>query len=149
MKKLFNLVVVLLAVLAFNACGDKNAPEAVAEKYLQHIAKKQWEEAKKLGTESTHQMVDMLSSFGDDAEVKELTVTDMKCEVNDDAASCTFKSNGEEDKLDLVKVDGKWLVDQKKEMPSDDDFNFDFEEEEEVVEEASTDEVVVDEVAAE
>ena len=119
-KNLLNLAVFAFAVVALIACKGGETPEAVAEKYLNHIAKQEWAEAKKLGTENTQQLVDMLASFGGNAEVKDVKIEEMKCEVNGEAAVCNFKSNGEADKLDMVKKDGKWLVDQKKEMPAED-----------------------------
>jgi hypothetical protein len=138
-KNLLGLVVVFFAVVALVSCKGSDGPEAVAEKYLQHIAKQEWADAKKLGTENTAQLVDMLASFGGAAEVKEVKIEEMKCEVTEETAVCNFKSNGEADKLDMVKKDGKWLVDQKKEMPMEDETLT----EEEVV----TDETVVDETA--
>ena len=145
MKKLLSLAVVFLAIVALNACKSSDSPEAIAEKYLNHIAKQEWAEAKKLGTENTQQLVDMLASFGGNAEVKEVKIEEMKCEVNGEAAVCNFKSNGEADKLDMVKKDGKWLVDQKKEMPADDlDLT-----EEEGTDETVTEETTTDEAAAE
>lgn len=119
-KSLLNIAVFAFAVVALIACKSGETPEAVAEKYLNHIAKQEWAEAKKLGTENTQQLVDMLASFGGNAEVKDVKIEEMKCEVTGEAAVCNFKSNGEADKLDMVKKDGKWLVDQKKEMPADD-----------------------------
>lgn len=119
-KNLLSLVVVFFAVIAFNACKSSDSPDAIATKYLGHIAKQEWAEAKKLGTENTQQLVDMLASFGGTKEIKEVKIEEMKCEVTGDSAVCNFKSNGEADKLDMLKKDGKWLVDQKKEMPADD-----------------------------
>ncbi len=124
MKKNFlNLVVVFLAVVALNACKSTEGPEAVAEKYLKHVANQDWDAAKKLGTESTVQMLEMtegmMAEFGGEATKADVKIEDMKCTVDGDEANCTFKQNGEADKLDLVKVDGKWLVDQKKEMGDD------------------------------
>jgi len=120
MKKNFlNFAVMFFAVIALNACKSSNSPEAVAEKYLNHIAKQEWAEAKKLGTENTQQLVDMLASFGGKSEIKEVKIEGMKCDVKGDSALCNYKSNNEADKLNLIKKDGKWLVDQKKEMPAD------------------------------
>jgi len=119
-RNILNLVVILFAVIALNACKSSDSPEAIADKYLKHIAKQEWAEAKKLGTENTQQLVDMLASFGGKAEIKEVKIEEMKCETKGDSSHCTFKSNGEADKLDLIKKDGKWLVNQKKEMPASD-----------------------------
>ncbi len=118
-KNLLNLVVVFLAVFALNACKSTDTPEAVAEKYLKHVANQEWAEAKKLGTESTQNMLDMISGFGGEAQKVDVKIEDMNCNVEGDEAECTYKENGEEGIINLVKVDGKWLVDQKKEMGDD------------------------------
>ena len=41
----------------------------------------------------------------------------MKCTEDGDKAVCEYKEDGEEKKLDLVKKEGKWLVEMKKESP--------------------------------
>lgn len=119
MKKLFSLVIVAIVIVAVSACGGKkNTPEAVAEKFLNHLNKKEYAEAKKLGTENTKQMLDMmesLSSMGGDKEVKEVKIENLKCETTEDKSHCTYTSDGKEEVLDLVKQDGNWLVDMKKE----------------------------------
>lgn len=121
MKKLINLVIVAFVIVAFAACGNKkNSPEAVAEKFLNHKNKKEYAEAKKLGTDNTKQMLEMLESFENmdkKAEpAKEIKIENMKCEVKGDSAKCTFTENGVEGQpLDLVKKDGNWLVDMRKE----------------------------------
>jgi hypothetical protein len=123
MKNLLKLAVVAIIVVAINACGSKtDTPEAVAEKFLGHLNKKEYSEAKKLGTEQTGQMIDMMESFGSaggDQEKKDVKIENMKCTPTDDKAACTYTSDGKEEKIELVKKDGKWLVDMKKEGTSD------------------------------
>jgi len=119
MKKLFSLVIAAIVVVAFASCGDKaNTPEKVAEKYLNHLNKKEFDEAKKIATEETGQMLDMMKSFsgvGGAQEVKEVKIENLKCETTEDKSVCKYTAEGKEESLDLVKKDGKWLVDQKKE----------------------------------
>ena len=121
MKKLFSLVIVAIVIVAVSACGGKkNTPEAVAEKFLGHLNKKEYAEAKKLGTENTKQMLDMMESFsGMDkdkkAEVKDVKIENLKCETTDDKAKCTYTAEAKEETINLVKQDGNWLVDMKKE----------------------------------
>ncbi len=129
MKKLFSLVIAAIVVIAFASCGDKsNTPEAVATKYLNHINKKEFDEAKKIATEETGQMLDMMKSFsgvGGAQEAKEVKIENLKCETTDEKSVCKYTADGKEESLDLVKKEGKWLVDQKKEgtgeptMPAD------------------------------
>jgi hypothetical protein len=119
MKNLLKLAVVAVIIFAINACGSKtDTPEAVAEKFLGHLNKKEYADAKKLGTEQTQQMIDMMESFGSvggDQEKKDVKVENMKCTTDADKSSCTYTSEGKEEKIELVKKDGKWLVDMKKE----------------------------------
>ena len=123
MKKYVKFAVLAVAILAINACGGKKeSPEAVAEKFLNHLNKKEYAEAKKLGTEQTGQMIDMMESFssiGGAETKKEAKIESLKCETKDDKSACTYTSDGKEEKVDLVKKDGKWLVDMKKEGTGD------------------------------
>lgn len=120
MKNMFKLAIIAVIVVAINACGGKkDTPEAVAEKFLNHLNKKEYAEAKKLGTEQTGQMIDMMESFstigGATEEKKESKIENLKCDTKEDKSTCTYTADGKEEKIDLVKKDGKWLVDMKKE----------------------------------
>lgn len=103
-------------------------PEKVAMKFVKLLNAGKYEAAKKYGTDDTDAMMDMLSSFSGMIESEdegqstaEPVVTDMKCEVKGEFALCSYLQDGEPQTLDLVKVNGKWLVDMKKEAsPSDD-----------------------------
>lgn len=127
-KNLLKLVVIVVAIIAFNACKDANTPEAVVEKYFKALEKQDWDAAKKLSTKESHETIDFWKSYsamaGEDAEKGEKKVTDIKCEIDGEKCECTFKMNGDDDKIKLVQKDGKWLVDQGKEM-GDDDWDWD------------------------
>ncbi|MCK9611474.1 MAG: hypothetical protein PHR81_02885 [Bacteroidales bacterium] len=124
MKKVLSLVIAAIVVVAISSCGGKkDTPEAVAEKYLNHLNKKEFAEAKKLATEETGQMLDMMQSFsgvGGAQEVKEVKIENLKCETTEDKSACKYTADGKEETLDLVKKDGKWLVEQKKEGTGED-----------------------------
>ncbi len=131
MKKVIKFAVLILAVVAFNACKNTGKPEDVAETFYKHLTKLEYDEAKAIGTEATGKMLDMMKSMttmgGDEAKKQmeeakkaEIKIEGMKCEVKEDKALCTFKAtitgkDSKEEKLDLIKKDGKWLVDMKKE----------------------------------
>lgn len=119
MKKLLTLAVVAIAVITMNACKSSDTPDKVAEKFLNHINKKEFAEAKKMATTESAATIDMLENFskigGDQA--KEAKIENLKCKEDGDKATCEYKENGEDKKLDLVKKDGKWLVEMKKESP--------------------------------
>ncbi|MBU0488150.1 MAG: hypothetical protein KKD31_09395 [Bacteroidetes bacterium] len=119
MKNIFTTLIVAAIVVAISACGGSkgDTPEAIAEQFAKALNDKKWDDAKKLGTEATGQMIDMISSMaglgGDEEKVKEFK--DFKAEVKEDKAVVKYLADGKEEKLDLVKKDNKWLVDMKKE----------------------------------
>jgi hypothetical protein len=127
MKKVVSLLLVVVAIVAFNSCKKSDTPEAVAEKYLKAIGTQKFDDAKALVTEESKATVDFMAQMatmgGEEAKKAAATakveVKDMKCETKGEAADCTCKVNDgkkeEETKLHLVKKDGKWLVEQKKE----------------------------------
>jgi len=119
MKKLLTLAIIALAVITINACKSSDSADKVAQKFLDHINKKEFTDAKKLATPESAASIDMLESFskmgGDQA--KEAKVEGLKCKEDGDKAACDYTENGEAKKIDLVKKDGKWLVEMKKESP--------------------------------
>jgi hypothetical protein len=138
MKKVFQILMAAMALVILVNCGGKNGPESVAEKFLQHLNKKEYAEAKKLGTEATQQMISFLESFPSDEPVEELKIEDMKCTEEGEKATCTYKENGKDATINLVKEGEAWLVDMPKESPSEDvieDVEVEDVEGEEVVEE--------------
>lgn len=100
--------------ITFSSCGTKNTPEAVADKFLTHISNGDYDKAAEYGTAGTKQMLQMVKAFGGDDMPKQAKPENLVCEVEDNKAKCTYTVNGEEDSIDLVLVDGKWLVDQQK-----------------------------------
>jgi len=129
MKKVFQIFGLLLAVVLLANCGGKKGPEAIAEKFLNHLNKKEYAEAKKLGTEATIQMISFMEQFPADNEVTEAPkIENMKCEVAEEKATCKYTQNGQEEEVQLVKVNGEWKVDMPKETPDFDDMDLDYEE---------------------
>lgn len=135
------------------SCNKEEGPEQVAEKFLSHINKAEFKEAKQFCDEKSAGFLDMMAGMvGDNKPTEEEAgkVEIVKSEINEDKAKITYKNSKEEGEksLDLVKVDGKWLVtinkeDQNKEQGAPDfdeegeDEGFDFGEEDttEVIEE--------------
>ena len=122
MKKLSSVLVALLvAAVAVVSCGKKQTPEQVAEKFVKHLAKLEFKEAKELATGDAEKWVSIFDSLmapqdkkeqkeANIKEQKEVNIKDMKCEVTGDSATCTFKLDGIDGKLFMKKVDGKWKV---------------------------------------
>ncbi len=119
MKNLLKLAVLAVVIFAINACGSKtDTPEAVATTFLGHLNKKEYAKAKELGTDQTKEYLATLESFdsfGGEQDKKEVKIENMKCNTTEDKANCTYLGDGKEETIDLVKKDGKWLVDMKKE----------------------------------
>ncbi len=133
MKNLIKLGLVLLVVVSMGACKSGDKPEPVAKEFLTALNKMDYEKAKTFGTEETGKMVDMIKSFsamdGDETKLAEIKkkaekvkIEILKTEIiGDTVAVCQYKVSGiedqdsKEDKIELIKRDGKWLVDWKKE----------------------------------
>lgn len=130
MKKTIKLFAALVIGLSMVACSGGAGPEETAEKYLKLLAAGELDKASELGTEDTKQLLGFMKSFmGDEKPETANEVKDVKCDVAEDGetASCSYCCNdeGESDKIDMKKVEGKWLVDMKKETPDMDDMDFD------------------------
>lgn len=107
----------VLAIAFMASCGAKgNRPEKVATDYLNALKNKEWDKAKEMGNEDTKAKIDGIKGFGGDAGITE--VKDVKCEVKDNEAECSFccMKEGGSSKLKLVKEGDKWIVNDKKEM---------------------------------
>jgi hypothetical protein len=107
----------VLAIAFLASCGAKgNGPEKVATEYLNALKNKEWDKAKALGNEETKAKIDGIKGFGGDAGITE--VKDVKCEVKENEAECSFccMKEGGSSKLKLVKEGDKWIVNDKKEM---------------------------------
>jgi predicted small lipoprotein YifL len=120
MKRVFQVLVAVLAVVILANCSGKKGPQPVAEKFLNHLNKKEYAEAKKLGTKATQDMIAFLESFPSDEPVKEVKIEGMKCTEEADKATCTYTEDGKEATINLLKEGDNWKVDMPKEMPNDD-----------------------------
>ncbi len=124
MRALQLITIVLAAGMIFSACETIQTPEQVAKDFLEYLEKGEFDEAKKLGTKDTHEVLESFKVFGElgeefgeteDAEPRK--ISDVKCEIEGDEAKCTYMADDEKEEIFLVKEDGKWLVDMKKESP--------------------------------
>ena len=126
MKKVIFKILFLLPVIIFFSCTNSNKPELIAERFVNLVLEKKYDEAKKLGTENTIKMIDMLeniSKLNKDSEVD----NDSRPEnfqvliKNDSIAVVSYFQKGAENKLDMVYRSGKWYIDMKKEPGFDDE----------------------------
>lgn len=104
------LFIVLVAVLGLTACSS--GPTDVAKNFSENLAQGKVDEAKKYATESTGKLLDMASGFGGIKVKPNFKFDAIKDSIVGDKAWVFFKDeNGEQQTVELVKVDGKWLVD--------------------------------------
>jgi len=132
MKNLLKLGLVLLVIVTLGACKGGDKPENVAKEFLTALNKLDYDKAKTFGNEETGKMVDMIKMFSGNTDEAKLAEAKKKAEnvkieitstemVGDTAAVCQYKVSGiegqdaKEDKIDLIKKEGKWLVNWKKE----------------------------------
>ena len=114
------LILGFLSFSFFVSCSNDSNPEAVAEKFLNHVNKGEFAEAKEYCDEQTASLIGMMESMvaGKKDEMKKLDakVEIISSEVTDDKATVKYKTTstkeptGTEQTLNLVKVDGKWKV---------------------------------------
>ncbi len=126
MKNLMTIGFVLVFSAFMFSCGGGSSdnPQAVAEEFLTALNDQDYDKAKELGTESTVQMLTMIESMagmapeGEDldmgADMDSIEWGDV--EIDGDEAVVHYTLEGSKEKMDLVKQDGKWKVDMKKEM---------------------------------
>ena len=102
-----------LAILGLAGCSP--APSATAEKFTVALAKGDVATAKKYCTQSTAQMLDFAVSMGAVQAQPDFKFVVTKQEVDGNRATVRFKDDkGKEEKVDLVKIDGRWQVEVRK-----------------------------------
>ncbi len=125
------LILALLPLIALTACSGGNEPEVTAEKFLKAVYTADFDGAKALCTEDSQQTIDLIAAFTTD-KVSDMKKSNIKLEkksvtLSEDgnSADVVFLASGvldlkqgeisesKEEKVHLVKVDGKWLVENK------------------------------------
>lgn len=106
-----NKVITILGISAlFISCSS--GPEKAAKNFTENLAKGKVEEAKKYTTESTAKMLDFASSFGGLPIEPDYKFNLIKDSIVGNRAWVTFanQKDGKKDRIELVKIDGDWLV---------------------------------------
>ena len=101
--------IALLAVVVLWACGGKSGPKEVGEKFLNAIASSDYETAKKYATKEAQESLTMMASMAGEApkgEPAKIEIGEVKEEG--DKATLSYKENGTDQTLDLVKEEGEW-----------------------------------------
>lgn len=106
MKNIF-----LLSALSFLIFSCAPGPADVAKKFSENFTHGKIEEAKKYATENTGIFLDMAKEFNAVSVDPDYKFKKVKDSVAGKRAWVTFiDPDGEEDVFELVKIDGKWLV---------------------------------------
>lgn len=122
MKKIIlSITAIALLAITIVSCGSKTAPKEVAVEFTKSLNKLDFEAAKKLGTAETGKLLDMMSTFSSmmpdslKEQAKKYKI-EAKDEVIDGDKATVTVTNGDkgEEKINLVKKDGKWLVNMTK-----------------------------------
>lgn len=112
------LVIFLLTTISGCKVTREDAAAKVAKEFLESVNKKNFKKAKKLATEESRAAIDMLESFSRmGGTTKRNKIDNLTCVLDGDKATCNYTENDEAKTLSLVEIDGKWLVEMKKETP--------------------------------
>jgi hypothetical protein len=129
MKKLFFPAFALLALaIVFTGCNT-NSPKDAAQKWLTSFYHMDYETAKKYSTEDTKKLLmtlEQLSALSNDSvkqQMKQLKVEikDVKEKGDTAMVSYTLSDTPKEQKVKLIKIQGKWLVAKSKQDDMGDD----------------------------
>lgn len=122
MKTIFLATILVIITLILSSCGMGDSPENTANQFMGHLVNEDYEAAKAISTANTHQMIGLLQaakSMGkDENSQKETVVFDCSCEQEGETATCSCCEDGNLEEctsLNVVKKEGKWLADMKKE----------------------------------
>jgi hypothetical protein len=135
MKK---VLLFFVAAAFLTSCGvNKKDPKAVTEAFVMAFANQEWDKAKEFATKESAEMIDgikgMMAMAPKDEKAEKVKIKNIECKEDGDKCNCQVEYETGADKLgssyDLVKVDGNWFVDFKKDTGMGDmDMDFDYDE---------------------
>lgn len=118
----FLFILVIITSCRLFGVDKKNSPEYVTKQFLTHFQKLEFDEAMEYGTENTKMMLRLFKSLSNmvpDSTRSQNDFSDAevgKCTIEGNTAVCSYTANGKNQTIDLIKQDGQWLVDLKKEQ---------------------------------
>jgi hypothetical protein len=107
-KTLIFSAVALLAVVVLWACGGASGPKAVGESFLNAMAKGDIEGAKKYATKEAQSSLDMMAGTAEAKKANPDKIEIGEVKEDGDKATLSYKENGVDKTLNLVKEDGAW-----------------------------------------
>jgi hypothetical protein len=106
MKKI--ITVLAISTMLFSCTAG---PESTAKNFTENLAKGKVDEAKKYATESTGKMLDFASGLGGVPIEPNFKFEMIKDSIVENKAWITFTNQkGNEETIEVVKIDGEWLV---------------------------------------
>ncbi|MFW5757647.1 MAG: hypothetical protein ACOC4J_00510 [Bacteroidota bacterium] len=102
----------IFLTLTLISCSPEQKAKAVADKFLTHIEKGEFEEASQYATNETGQILTMAESFMEEEIREQKPHENLECLVEEDGntAKCTYQAGDETETINLIKVDGEWKV---------------------------------------
>ena len=102
--------IALLAVVVLWACGGgaNGSAKDVGTSFLNAIAKGDVDGAKKLATKDAQTSLDMASATFESKKANPDKIEVGEIKEEGDKATLSYKENGTDKTLDLIKEDGKW-----------------------------------------
>lgn len=116
-KVLLSLAAVMVIAISMVSCNS-NSPKASADKFLTGLLHYDYEAAKSVSTEETKKMIDLMAQFSammpdsmkQAAKKVKVNIKDAKEEGDKATVTYTTSDDPQEKKLNLVKQNGKWMV---------------------------------------
>lgn len=117
------IILFLLGILTYSCAvfdvSYSKKPEKVAKKFLELFYNGEYDKARKYSTAHTRQIIDLMEQLVTVSGQKTLPVDSkivmLDSEIKGDTAICNYFVNDVKNELVLLKTDGKWLVEMKKE----------------------------------
>lgn len=114
-------IIVVVLALSLSACSD-NSPKGTAEKFLNAFYHMEYDKARQVSTEKTVELVNLMEQFAMQSpdstrqNARMIKVEIINVQEEGDNAVVTYTTSNEpgEQKLKLVKQNGKWLVNDSK-----------------------------------
>jgi hypothetical protein len=100
--------VALLAVVVLWACGGAAGPKSVGESFLSAMAKGDIEGAKKFASKESQASLEMMAGTSDAKKANPDKIEVGEVKEEGDKATLSYKENGADKTLNLVKEDGAW-----------------------------------------
>src|SRR5687767_1104197 len=116
-KVLLSVAAMFVMALTIISCNS-NSPKASADTFLNSLYHMDYAKAKTVSTEDTKKLLDMMEQFSSvlpdssKASAKKIKVDIKDIKEEGDKATVTYvtSENPNDQKLDMVKENGKWLV---------------------------------------